>query len=376
MKPTVYIVFDQLPKKEDGGLIATYINFVQQFKNEFEIKIISVFNNGGNDIEAFDDIEIINLSNYILDNRFFLCLKYLKAGQFKRFFHAIASGIVFFCSIPFMRYRTAQLLKDEIIIATAPAAAMFLSKKIRFILEIHINYEYFWGENRLGKLQIALASKPALTLFRNRTDAKKARHSFPSDYIYNGIIEPHTFGGERASRTPHSALFVGRLSKQKNPLFLLRCAQRVQEKIQDFTLDIYGSGELEQDIKDEIVRLHLEDIVRLKGFTEDKTVYSQYEQFWLSSDFEGFGLVLVEAMANSTPVITTNWGDAVFEIIKEGQTGLIANNEIDFANKSISLFCNPAEQERLAKNARQDYLDRFTVEQNKKRWTEIITSVF
>lgn len=375
--PTVYIVFDQLPKKKDGGLVATYINFVNQLKNDFDIKLVSVFSNGGNDIEAFNDVEVTNLSDYVLDNRFFNLVSYLKKGEIRAFFHAIASAFAFFAFIPIARQKTKKFFKGSAVVAVAPAAAMFISKKVKFILEIHTNFEYFWGYNPFGRMQSALAAKPVLTLFRNKTDAEKASRSFKSDYIYNGIKEPEfPDKNDPIERKRSSALYVGRLTSQKNPLRLIRCAKIVKDSIPDFSLDIYGTGEMEDALHEEISRLGLSDSVTLKGFTENKTVYAQYEQFWLTSEHEGFGLVLIEAMANKTPVVTTNWGDAVTEIVKDGITGYIANTDMDFSMKSVQLFNDPALQRKMGEAGYQDFKSRFSTDQNKRKWLEILRSTF
>lgn len=382
-KPSLYIVFDQLPKKKDGGLVATYINFVQQFQNEFNIKLVSAFSNGGNDIEAFEHVEMIDLSDYVLDNRFFRAFSYLKKGEFKRFFHALASAVRFFAFIPIARHKTDLLLKDSMVIAVSPAAAIFIGKKVSFILEIHTKYEYFWGKNPIGKLQSSLAAKPALTLFRNKTDAEKARGSFAASYIYNGVEHPSQ-RSECSTKTaeplperkPHSALYVGGVVEHKNPLLLARCAQKVHEAIPDLTLDIYGVGDMTETLQHEIDRRGLESVVNLKGFVDDKSIYAHYEQFWFSSNLEGFGLVLVEAMANRTPVITTNWGDAVYEIVNDGQTGFVVSNETEFCKRSIELFNDPDLSCDLAEAAYRDFEERFSTEQNKAAWEKILSSVY
>ena len=375
--PSLYIVFDQLPKKKEGGLVATYINFVRQFKDEYDIKLVSAFNNGGNDIESFNDVEIINLSDYVIDNRFFRLFSYLRKGEIRRFFHALASGIRFFAFIPVARHKTRQLFKDDIVIAVSPAAAMFVSNKTRFILEIHTKFEYFWGESLIGKLQATLAAKPALTLFRNKTDAEKARELFPSGFIYNGVAAPpHATEDNFIERKPYSALYVGGLVEHKNPLLLIRCAQKIQQQFPSFTLDIYGVGDLADDLQQEINRLQLNDAVHLMGFIDDKSVYSRYQQFWFSSKLEGFGLVLVEAMANKTPVITSNWGDAVYEIIEDGKTGFVVNDETEFCERSVLLFNDNELRSEIVENAYEDYLARFSTEQNKESWKKIFASVY
>lgn len=373
----IFLIFDQLPHKKDGGLIATYVRFIQTFSDKYEISIVSIFNNGGNDIEELDSTPIINFSKYNIDNRFFKAVSYLKKGRFKDCLHAIFSAITFFLFIPVARKKSVDLLSDAIIIASSPAAAIFLSKQIRYILEVHTKFEYFWGSNLIGRLQSALIPKPALAIFRNKADAKKAAKKFPSGYIYNGFdnsMIPHQTEIQLRNRRPFSALYVGGLVEHKNPMMLLECAQLIKKEIPSFTLDIYGTGNLERKLEEEIAKRGLQNTVKLRGFTEDKSVYSNYELFWFTSKLDGFGLVLIESMANATPVITTDWGDGVFEVIKNGETGFIVESEKDFINRSIELFKDPEKRILFGQNAQMDFEERFTMKKNEEQWIRILDS--
>lgn len=373
----IFLVFDQLPHKKDGGLIATYVRFIQTFSDKYEISIVSIFNNGGNDIEELNSTPIINFSEYNIDNRFFKAVSYLKKGRFKDCLHAIFSAITFFLFIPIARKKSVDLLSDAIIIASSPAAAIFISKQIRYILEVHTKFEYFWGSNLIGRLQSALIPKPALAIFRNKADAKKAAKKFPSGYIYNGFDNstiPHQTEIQLRNRRPFSALYVGGLVEHKNPMMLLECAQLIKKEIPSFTLDIYGTGNLERKLEKEIAERGLQNTVKLRGFTEDKSVYSNYELFWFTSKLDGFGLVLIESMANATPVITTDWGDGVFEVIKNGETGFIVESEKDFINRSIELFKDPEKRILFGQNAQLDFEERFTMKKNEEQWIRILDS--
>ena len=108
----------------------------------------------------------------------------------------------------------------------------------------------------------------------------------------------------------------------------------------------------------------------------DKSVYSKYEIFWLTSTNEGFGLVLAESMANKTPVITTDWGDAVYEIVKNGRTGFIAQSSTKYADYSIRLLLDSELREIMGKEGRSDFEQRFSAEQNKERWIDILNSIY
>lgn len=370
----VYLIFDVLPLKEAGGLIATYANFVRAFKSEYDITIVSVFKQPPNDVEEFKGLNIITLNKLSIDNRFFNIGHYLKSRSFKKALFALWSSIIFFAYIPFGRLKTKALLRDGITIASSPAAAMFVSKTLRFILEIHTAFEYFWGNNKMGNMQISLISKPTLTIFRSKADAQKANLLFASTYIYNFVydIEPEPLFNFNIKK--NRVLFVGRLTESKNPFMLLDCAARIKQHIQDFELDIYGTGPLETALSAEIHNRNMQNYVHLKGFTNDKTIYRQYSLMWLTSNFEGLPLTVIEAMSNMVPTVSTNWGDAAQELF-DSNNGSLCNTSEEFVQNTLNLLTDKQKLELYSTNARKKYLSTFTPEAYSNRWHEILDTL-
>ena len=373
---TLYIVFDKLPKKNEGGLVATYINLVAELKDNFNIEFISVFKNEKNDIDEFEDIPIHVLSNMNLDNRFFRALDHLRKKDIKAFVYSLVSGIYFFLSIPINKFRTRRFLKNKMVIASSPAAAIFLSSKLKYILEIHTSFEYFWGRNRLGRAQSKLIPKPSITVFRNKSDADKASSLFPSTFIYNAFDSTKISRPKKSNKIKHSILFVGRLVPEKNPLRLINCALQLKKSIPNFTLDIYGEGPLYSELERCISKNNLENNVHLKGFIDDKSIYSRYEVLWVTSQFEGFGLVIIEAMANGTPTVSSSWGDAINEIINNGRNGYIAKTDLEFAEYTEDLINDSALYSKISKNAYSTYEKQFNCEANKQSWLTLLAEIY
>lgn len=373
----IYVIFDQIPRKEDGGLVATYTNFVNEFRDEYCITFVSIFKSLKTNIEEFKDIPVITIIDKTINNRFYQLFSYIRARKFRAFFHALGSAILFFGSIPYIRFKTKKLFSEEdIIIAPAPASAIFISNKTKFILEIHTNFEYFWGNNLIGRLQTALMAKPIITVFRNSVDARKGNQRFPSTYIYNCFDDSLAKQVGLQIHKEHSAIFVGRLAEHKRPLKLLDFSEQVKKIIPDFTLDIYGKGPLSRQLEEQIVSRGLQNTVFMKGFTTDKSVYRKYDVTWLVSSFEGFGLVIIEAMASSVPTITTEWGEAVWEIIENEKTGVIAKTDEAFIEASVRIMQDEQYRDQLALNARKDYEERFSPSGHKAKWEEIFNRAY
>ncbi|MEA5566435.1 glycosyltransferase [Anabaena sp. UHCC 0399] len=118
-------------------------------------------------------------------------------------------------------------------------------------------------------------------------------------------------------------LSVGRLMQQKDFPILIRAFARVL-KVRSARLVILGSGR-ERSHLDKLVReLGLQDHVAMLGFQKNPYAFmARASVFALSSAWEGFGNVLVEAMALGTPVVSTDCPNGPGEILNRGKYGLL-----------------------------------------------------
>jgi glycosyltransferase involved in cell wall biosynthesis len=132
---------------------------------------------------------------------------------------------------------------------------------------------------------------------------------------------------------------VGRLTKAKNYPQMIRAVKRLQDsKVNNFILDIYGEGELRGKMEILIKKLELEDIITLKGFHSDlKHVLKSYDVFLMSSKWEGFGNVLVEALALGLRIVSTNYSSGAYEILDKGRYGKLVSVG------DVQSFCNAIE---------------------------------
>ena len=117
-------------------------------------------------------------------------------------------------------------------------------------------------------------------------------------------------------------LACGRLTKQKDYPTLLRAFARLSGS--DLRLNILGDGDLRQSLTQMAQELGIADRVTFLGFQRDPFSHMRRADiFVLSSRWEGFGNVLVEAMAMGTPVVSTDCPHGPAEIIEDDQTGLL-----------------------------------------------------
>jgi glycosyltransferase involved in cell wall biosynthesis len=131
-------------------------------------------------------------------------------------------------------------------------------------------------------------------------------------------------------------LGVGRLTKQKNFPLLIHAFVKVRQK-KTCRLVILGDGELRSEIEILINNFGIHDDVLLPGFQENPFAWmSASSVFVLSSDWEGLGNVLIEAMACGTPVVSTDCPSGPSEILEGGKWGrLVAVGDVDSLSKAI-----------------------------------------
>lgn len=147
--------------------------------------------------------------------------------------------------------------------------------------------------------------------------------------IYNPVIAPDIIEKSQQSIShpwfnqgePPVILGVGRLIKQKDFPTLIRAFAQVRS-VRPARLMILGVGS-EKSYLDQLIReLDLENDAAILGFQENPYAYmARASVFALSSAWEGFGNVLVEALAVGTPVVSTNCPSGPAEILASGKYG-------------------------------------------------------
>jgi len=162
------------------------------------------------------------------------------------------------------------------------------------------------------------------------------------------------------------ALFVGRISREKGILTLVRA----YEKILGITLKIIGDGPLIEDVNKIKREKNLYNI-ELIGKRDRKEVFKFMKgaSFILfpSECFETFGNVCAEAFSCGKPVVASRLG-SLAEMVEDGVTGLLfePGNSDDLAQKVQWLIDHPNVCRRMGKNARQVFLEKYTAEKNYK----------
>jgi len=159
---------------------------------------------------------------------------------------------------------------------------------------------------RIDPERIAVIYNPMETEVVRRLSEEKVQHRFFENLDARFVI-----------------ISVGRLTRAKNFELLIRSLVRIRHKIPACLL-IVGKGELEQELKHLAKRFDVADHVDFVGYQDNPYKWMRKaDLFVLASSWEGFGIVLVEAMICGTPVVSTACHESPHEIITDGVDGRV-----------------------------------------------------
>ena len=198
--------------------------------------------------------------------------------------------------------------------------------------------------------------------------------------LKNVVVIPDPLAFYPTSKSPLESkrvIAVGRYAYQKGFDLLLRAWEKVEKQTSDWELVIFGQGD--RSPYDSLIdELHIDrQRCHLNGPTEN--IISEYlnsSVFVFSSRFEGFGMVLVEAMVCGLPVVSFDCPCGPKDIVASGVDGiLVENGNIDKLSEAVvSLIQDEKKLRRMACNA-IDNVQRFNIEQVAQRWKSLFESV-
>ncbi len=182
---------------------------------------------------------------------------------------------------------------------------------------------------------------------------------------------------ESATLQNKKVIAVGKQSYQKGYDRLLKSWQKVHEKNPDWQLEIYGKLDALQGLENLIKTLGIESSVRF--FEPQKNIIGHYFEssiYVMSSRFEGFGMVLIEAMACGIPCVSFDCPFGPSDIISNNEDGFLVENgnTTALAEKINLLIDAPGLRLKMGKLAKEK-AKRFLPENIMQQWDELFKSV-
>ncbi|EGR4059736.1 glycosyltransferase family 4 protein [Vibrio cholerae] len=254
--------------------------------------------------------------------------------------------------LPNVALRLRKLLKEKkvnVLIDVDTILSLY-SIPAKFGLDIeHISWEHFnyksdfkMPTRKLARILAAKFSNAVVTLtkkdkdyWKNAIDCNAKIVSIPNptpfSYMENNIFEREKI-----------VVAIGRLTEQKGFDLLLKIWSNVEKTGSEWKLYIIGDGEDKSKLEDLINRLSLKN-AQIKPFTKDVgKYYSSASIYTMTSRFEGFPMVLLEAASYGLPIISFDCDTGPDELIINQETGiLVKSNDLEeYSSQLIQLMNN------------------------------------
>ena len=201
--------------------------------------------------------------------------------------------------------------------------------------------------------------------------------------IHNGL-ELELFPFKAPTNRPPHIVAVGRLVEKKGLTDLIDACTILAKSEHNFQCEIIGTGELEEELKNQIESLGLNNVVKLLGPKPQHEVITKVQEACVfaapcvigqDGNRDGLPTVLLEAMALGTPCISTDV-TGIPEVVQHGKTGLQVpqHNPQALAKALGTLLDDAALRVRLATQARTLIEEEFDIEKNASQLREVFAS--
>lgn len=343
-----------------GGAEVITLNLAQKMQ-QIGHKVVVMYLTGKNMISNTDVLEIIGLD--MKKNPLGILKALLKARKICKNFSPTVIHANMFHAIIFSRflriiYPVKKLVDTVHTINVQGRLRMFILKITDFLSDVTTNVseetvDYFVKKN-IFKRKKSIA-------VHNGIDLSKFNKDFTQSLRIKYDISPNTF----------VFLNISRLMPAKDHKTLLDAFKIVHEINSDTKLICVGDGELFNDTVDYSRTLKIDDSIIFTGAKQEVvSYYNTADCFVLSSAWEGFGIVLAEAMACELPVISTDCGGTK-EVVQNNCYLVPIKSPEKLAEKMLELSLLSANQiEEIGKKNREK-ASKFEIDNIVKQWISI-----
>jgi glycosyltransferase involved in cell wall biosynthesis len=212
---------------------------------------------------------------------------------------------------------------------------------------------------------------------------EKQRIRTPISVVYNGIdvsafSDTHKKTSFYVRRDNELVLgFVSRLSTQKGINYLLKLAVVLREEKVNYKMLIVGDGDQKSFIESYIKKNQLEKNVTLYGFQKDvNNVLDSIDVLLLPSLFEGFPMIILEALCSKTPVIASNV-NGIPEVVKDNENGfLVTPRDVSALYRAVLKYVQRPELIKIhGEKGHQTVIENYSKDMMLSQYEKIFSSL-
>ena len=232
---------------------------------------------------------------------------------------------------------------------------------------------YKWLARCLRRRQVSFASKLKALVVLTPQDAEDWKGVTNTFVIPNALSFYPTESAELENK---QVIMVGRYNNAKGYDYLIPAWKKVHQRHPDWTLHVYGSGELYNDVVRWIQEYNLDESMILHEPTDQiMEKYLESSVCVLSSRYEGFSLVILEGMSCGVPYVSFDCPYGPRNIIHNEEDGILVEylNSDALADNICRLIENPILRKKMGAAARKN-VKRFCQDEVMKQWTALFDS--
>ncbi|MGE4801354.1 glycosyltransferase family 4 protein [Yersinia hibernica] len=329
-------------------------------KNGYQVVIISLSGNTPPNFYVDENIKLVSLFE-----------------EKKRFSIAYLSVV----------FRLRRILKTEsidILIDVDTMLALFSTTALLGTEIKHISWEHFNYKSNLNIKSRKLARKVAarysdavVTLTEKDRGYWLEKNQYPEKIIAIANPLPFEPKNKLTKKNAQKVLALGRLNYQKGFDLLLDIWAKVEKKNNHWKLIIAGDGEDKTLLLDKIKELNLNNVELLPSTPHVNDLYDQSSIYAMTSRFEGFPMVLLEAKASGLPIIAYDCDTGPSELIINNNDGFLipfANSDA-FTQQLLILMNNEELRETMSLRSLEN-AEKYKIEVTiGPQWTKLINEI-
>lgn len=359
MSEKIYFVVHSFSHKVRGGVNRVVAETANELsiKENIDVNILSL----GGDIEKTSYPVLNGVKVHTLN------MKKYSTNQYKGIFKILW---LIYAYLEVVRFYKKQN-KNAVWNITSPALIILFSlipkNNNKFIGCEHISPQRTNGNYITNSLRKYFLNKNDLNISLNKSDDLYYKsNGIKSELVYNGVKFPENIDVIREK----IIIFVGRFDDQKNPLEALEIFYKSKVWEQGYVLKFFGRGKYHENILNKIKEYNINNFVEIISNENDPDIiYKKASLLILTSRYEGFGMVLVEAMSRGIPCVSYDCPHGPSDILINGVNGYLVNNgdRDDFINKVDEVLLNNYPLIQVVESVR-----KFEIENISKKWQKIL----